>query len=222
MIPIDTLLAFVITTCGFMLIPGPAMLYSATVGVERGKSAGLAAATGLAVGSLLLATAAAVGLTAVLAASEALFVVFKICGVAYLAYLGIRRLLTPMADLTPDELRPGGPRPKSEIGLFAEIGRGTLVSLSNPKDALFFFFAFLPQFTTSASGSNELQMLLLGGVFAVIALVFDGCYGFLGSRLRRLFVKRPSVWRSQRWVSGIAYLFMAAVAAFSSNRTRVA
>ncbi|NED93998.1 LysE family translocator [Phytoactinopolyspora alkaliphila] len=225
MIPTDVLLAFIATTCGFMLIPGPAMLYSTTVGVERGRNAGLSAAGGLAIGCLLLATGAAMGLTAVLAASETLFVVFKICGVAYLVYLGSRRLLTPMTDLATNEQHAqppsDGARRKPGAGVFGEVGRGTLVSISNPKDALF-FFAFLPQFTSSAHGSIQLQMLLLGGIFALIALVFDGCYGLLGARLRRLFMMRPGVWRSQRWVAGFAYLFMAALAAFSSNRARTA
>ncbi len=224
MIPVDALLAFVATTCGFMLIPGPAMLYMATVGVERGRHAGVAAASGLALGCLFLATAAAVGLTAVLAASETLFMVFKICGVAYLAYLGIRRLLTPMAALAVDErssARSVDASEKATIGRFNEMGRGVLVSLSNPKDALF-FFAFLPQFTSSAHGNVQLQMVVLGCVFAFIALVFDSCYGLLASRLRRLFVARPRVWRSQRWVSGATYLFMAALAAISSSRARAA
>jgi threonine/homoserine/homoserine lactone efflux protein len=226
-VPWDVLLAFVATVCGFMLIPGPAMLYVAAVGVERGRSAGVAAAGGLALGSLVLATAAAVGLTAVLAASETLFLLFKVCGVAYLVYLGVRRLMTPMAAISADRgsAKDSANEPEAEagagIGVLREVGRGTLVSLSNPKDALF-FFAFLPQFVSGAHGSAQLQMFLLGCVFALVALLFDGCYGLLGSQLRRLFVKRPRVWESQRWVSGAAYLLMAAVAAFSSNRTRTA
>ncbi|GAB3182236.1 LysE family translocator [Nesterenkonia halophila] len=218
MLSLDVLLVFVVVACGFMLIPGPAMIYMATVGVDRGRNAGLAAAVGLAVGDLVLASAAALGLTAVLAASETLFLAFKVCGVGYLVWLGVRRLLTSMEplDATVSDGSPGRSRAR-----WGEMGRGFLVSLANPKDALF-FVALLPQFATATSGQGQGQMLLLGAVFAVGALCFDSCYALLSAQLRRLLVERPRIWRSQRWVSGGAYLVMAGLAAASPVRTRAA
>jgi threonine/homoserine/homoserine lactone efflux protein len=224
MVPFGVLMAFVATTCVFMLIPGPAMLYVATVGVERGRRAGMAAAGGLATGSLVLATGAAVGLTAVLAASEVLFTVVKLCGVAYLVYLGVRRLMTPMPVL--DAGREGARSGESGTGRVSawsvwrrEGLRGVLVGLSNPKDALF-FVSFLPQFVSREYGSVQIQMLILGVAFAVIAVLFDSVYATLAAQLRRLLLAKPHIWRSQRWTSGIVYLAMAAVSAFSSHQVR--
>lgn len=94
-----------------------------------------------------------------------------------------------------------------------------LVGLSNPKDALF-FVSFLPQFVNREYGSVQIQMLILGVTFAIIAVLFDSVYATLAAQLRRILVAKPRIWRSQRWASGIVYLAMAAVSGFSSHHVR--
>jgi threonine/homoserine/homoserine lactone efflux protein len=100
----------------------------------------------------------------------------------YLAYLGLRTLLTD------DELASGdSPRRARVARVYAE---GFVVNLLNPKVAVF-FLAFLPQFVDPHAGPASLQILALGAVFFAIALALDLVYA-LGAGLRRLLAARAA------------------------------
>ncbi|GAB7200352.1 hypothetical protein OS12_17940 [Dickeya oryzae] len=114
-------------------VPGPSALLSMTHGLRYGQRRALATILGGATGSLLLMTASALGLGAVLAASATAFLVLKVVGALYLIWLGISAWRTQENTLTPssevEESAPGA------LGLYR---RGFMVGVSNPKDILFF------------------------------------------------------------------------------------
>jgi threonine/homoserine/homoserine lactone efflux protein len=103
--------------------------------------------------------AAAFGLSAILATSAQAFLVVKLAGAAYLAYLGIRMLLERTAEAG------GDPRFERESP-WAIYRAGLLTNMLNPKVALF-FMAFLPQFVSASAESRVLAFLFLGAVFIV-------------------------------------------------------
>ena len=132
----STILAFSAATIALLLIPGPAVFYILQRSIADGREVGLASVAGLEVGDLIQASAAAGGLSAVLAASSTAFTVVKWVGAGYLIVTGILTLSRAPAQIDPD--KPG-------VSIKAAFRQGVLVNALNPKTALFFLSIF-PQF----------------------------------------------------------------------------
>jgi threonine/homoserine/homoserine lactone efflux protein len=192
-----TLAFFAAASLALAVVPGPAVLYIVAQSVDQGRLAGLVSALGICVGGLVHVVAATIGLSSLLASSATAFTIVKYAGAAYLILLGIRRLLT--REQLEDEVARA---PRSRRRLFVD---GVVVNVLNPKTALF-FLAFLPQFVNPGEGTATLQILVLGLLFAVIALCSDSLWalaaGTLGSWLRR------SRWYLgvKRWVTGTVFV----------------
>jgi threonine/homoserine/homoserine lactone efflux protein len=158
---------------------------------------------GVSTGGLVHVAAAALGLSSLLLSSAIAFEVVKYAGAAYLIFLGVRRLLGTGEDAEAAR--------RSSRDLFR---RGVLVQILNPKTAVF-FFAFLPQFVDADGAPVALQLLFLGGLFLVLALISDGAYavaaGTLADRLRGSGAFKGT----QRWVSGTVLVGLGALAARS-------
>ena len=172
----STLVLFVGASLALLAVPGPAVIYVVTRSLDGGTRAGLVSVLGVETGTFAYALAAAAGLTGLIAASETGFTVVRYAGAAYLVFLGVRRLLER------DAPKQEGSSARARLYL-----RGVLVQLLNPKIAVF-FLAFLPQFVDPAGGPVALQILVLGALFTVLAVVSDGAYvllaGAIGGRLR--------------------------------------
>jgi threonine/homoserine/homoserine lactone efflux protein len=146
---------------GFLLniTPGPDTLYIVGRGSTQGWRAGAVAALGIGAGTLVHICAAALGLSAILAASATAFTAVKLIGAAYLLHVGISLIRSAGASETSPGAIPV--RPASIRGIFVQ---GFLTNVLNPKVALF-FLAFLPQFVASDASSKPLAFLFLGGIF---------------------------------------------------------
>jgi threonine/homoserine/homoserine lactone efflux protein len=195
----STLLIFAGSAAVLVLIPGPNLVYIVTRSIEAGRRAGLASMLGVEAGTLVHVTAAALGLSALLASSEVAFETVRWAGVAYLVYLGVGAL---RAQDTAASAPPAGMRRSFLEGLF--------VNVLNPKVSIF-FLAFLPQFVDPLHGAAATQVLVLGAVFLTIASLLDLLY-VIGAALigRRLSGGR-------RFAGGV-YLALAALAAATGGR----
>lgn len=171
---ISTLAAFCAATLALLVIPGPAVLYIVTRSVSQGRAAGVVSVLGVHTGSLVHIAAAALGLSALLAASATAFTIVKYVGVAYLLWLGVRKLMQREKGEQVLELRV-----QSKRRLFWE---GFVVNVLNPKTALF-FLTFLPLFTDPGVGPVGPQILLFGMLWLVLGMVSDGAYAMLSSML---------------------------------------
>ncbi|WP_246267621.1 LysE family translocator [Nonomuraea typhae] len=185
-----------------LIVPGPAVVFIVTRSVTQGRAAGIVSVLGVHAGSLVHVAAAALGLTALLAASATAFTIVKFAGVAYLLYLGIRKLLSkpvPEEEMTIKE--------QSRRRMF---GEGFVVNVLNPKTAIF-FLAFLPNFVNPAAGPVAPQIMLLGAIWVVLGLASDGTFALassaLAGRLRRSLKAR----RRLDVGSGVIYIGLAAV-----------
>ena len=149
---------FVLSGLLLNITPGPDTLYIVGRSSTLGLRAGAVAALGIGTGVLVHICAAALGLSALLAASATAFAVVKIVGAAYLVYVGISLLRTRRSD-------PSSPavtlRPARLRSIFFQ---GFLTNVLNPKVALF-FLAFLPQFVMADAPSKPVTFLFLGAVF---------------------------------------------------------
>ena len=202
----SAIVAFATASVILLIIPGPAVLYIVNRSVSDGRQVGIAAATGLSLGNLVHALAAAVGLSAVLATSATAFTIVKWAGAIYLVGVGVRTLMKPAPVIDPD--RPG-------VSLRRSFTQGIVVNTLNPKVALF-FLSFLPQFIDTDAGRPGLQALVLGLVFVAIGFCTDSTYSLLASGLRHVLLRGKALPFVQRWVAGTVFIGLGVVAASAS------
>jgi threonine/homoserine/homoserine lactone efflux protein len=204
----STFALFASASLALLVIPGPAVLYIVTRSVDEGRAAGLASVAGVHLGTVVHVSAAALGISALLASSTTAFTVVKLAGAAYLVTIGIRRIL--VRDSREEDETP------VRAPLRRVVGTGVIVNVLNPKTALF-FLAFLPQFINPVRGGVALQVLALGGVFIVLGLISDGTYALVGSAAGGWLRKRLRRSRGQRLVTGGVYLTLGTAAALTGT-----
>ncbi|GJM44297.1 MAG: RhtB family transporter [Gemmatimonadota bacterium] len=203
------LLAFAGTALLVLVAPGPAILFLVARSLHLGRGAGLVSAVGLTAGAAVHAIATAVGLSALIATSIAWFTAIQLLGAGYLIYLGIRAWRT--ADAPLEMARP---EPRSNGRNFLD---GFLVNVFNPKLSLF-FLAFLPQFVRPDAGGVQTQLLVLGSVFVLLALLVDGTYALVAGTLQPWFTRSRGAVRRQRRVSALIYVGLGVAAALTGRK----
>ena len=205
MIP-STYLLFLLTVTVLIVTPGPTMLMTLTNSVNHGPWRALASLGGALAANFAIMMLSALGLGAVLAASEAAFTTLKIVGAAYLIWLGVRTFRNGGA-LSFDA---AAPRNRS---LFMQ---GVLVGASNPK-SLLFFTAFFPQFI-DASAPFMPQFLLLSLTFVVGDFVILGAGAFGVGRVAP-WVRQAHVVRWINRVCGGLFAFLGSLLLFARRHT---
>jgi threonine/homoserine/homoserine lactone efflux protein len=169
MLGIHELWLFIVSGLLLNITPGPDTAYIVGRSVQLGWRGGAAAVLGIEVGCLVHVFAAAIGLSALLAASSAAFTLVKWAGAAYLCYVGVKMLLSRPQAPVDDAATANG-----AISLRQVFLQGALTNLLNPKVALF-FLAFLPQFVAADSPHKAAAFALLGLIF-----IFNGTLWCLG------------------------------------------
>ena len=208
LIHLPNLPVFLLAALILLLTPGPAVLYIIARSMDQGRIAGFVSVISIEVGNSFHVLAATLGLSAILLSSALAFTVVKYLGALYLIYLGIRRLLMRAQY--------------REIARFQQqslqrvFSQGVLVAALNPKTALF-FLAFLPQFVDPYAGSVALQLLTLGGLFVMMAIVTDGTYALLASAAGGWLKKNRSFLRAERCLVGSVYIGLGVTAALTEG-----
>ena len=182
MIPIENLLAFMLTSLVIIVIPGSSVLFVIGRAIALGRRAGVLSVVGNALGTIPAVIAVAFGVGAIVASSVVAFTVIKIAGALYLVYLGIQAIRHRHAHIPGIQQRPTRTR-----RLLAE---GFIVGLTNPK-TIAFFVAVLPQFVDPTAGPVWLQLLLLGLVFEALALASDSIWALAAGTARAWFARSP-------------------------------
>lgn len=186
---LSTWLAFFAASWAISFSPGPGAISAMASGVKYGFRRGYWTTVGLLIGILIQFVVVAVGLGAVLAASEVAFGVVKWLGVAYLIYLGWRQIRT---DAMPVAVEAGEPAPFRIRDL---IVRGCLINITNPKGTVF-LLAVVPQFL-NLSQPLTLQYVIIAATLCLTDLVAMGCYTTFAARV--LSVLRSP--RHIRWLN---------------------
>lgn len=198
MFGIHELWLFVVSGLLLNVTPGPDTAYIVGRSIQVGWRGGVVAALGVGAGCLLHVFAAALGLSALLAASSAAFTLVKWVGAAYLCYLGARMLLAR----APTPVAATG---TGAISLRQVFLQGALTNALNPKVALF-FLAFLPQFVAVDSPNKAAAFALLGLIF-----IFNGTLWCLGVAVfaARAAGRFRQSGRALAWISrGLGGLFV--------------
>lgn len=199
-----TLLAFALVAFIGIVTPGPTVLLALTNGSRYGMRRAFAGMVGAILSDFVLIGAVALGLGALLAASEFWFTVVKWLGAAYLAFLGVMLL---RAKGTLDVSTDRHPADASTLAIFL---KSFLVAVTNPKGYLF-FSAFLPQFIDLGLPQAP-QYAALAAVFASVDLVVMLGYALLGSQAARFLKKSGAIWFER--ICGGALLALAGSLAF--------
>ena len=192
---IDQIGLFIAAGILLNLTPGPDVLYIVTHALKSGWRAGAVAALGITAGCFVHVTAAALGLSALMATSATAFTVLKWIGAAYLLWMGIRLL---MSKATPLDLTAG----LSEVNLWRVYRRGFLTNVLNPKVAIF-FLAFVPQFIAPEAPNKVLAFLLLGLIFNLNSLPINIGYAWVAAWAAR---RVQTVQRAMHWMERAAGL----------------
>ncbi|MBM5572904.1 MULTISPECIES: LysE family translocator [Deefgea] len=166
------------------LSPGPDNLMVLSIGATRGRLRGMAFGMGCALGCLSHTLLATLGISALIAASPIAFSVLKIIGGVYLIYLGWLALKSRGGATV------GTSSSQENAGKL--FWRGVFANSINPKVVLF-FLAFLPQFVDAARHDTGWQILQLGIIFTLQAILLFGSLGFFAGSIGRYLNQHASV-----------------------------
>lgn len=202
-----TIVLFAIAAVALLLLPGPVVLYTVTRSIDQGWRAGMASVLAAGIGDLVHVSAATLGLSALLLSSAMAFTLVKYAGAAYLIYIGLRTLMTRIEQ---EQVQVA---PQSLKRIF---GQGLLVSILNPKTALF-FLAFLPQFVAPERGPIAFQILSLGILFITLGLITNSLYVLLASAARSRLSNSATVRQVQRYCAGGVYIALGVTTAITGS-----
>ena len=209
MLGIHDLTLFIIACVLLAITPGPDSTLVFTQSLRHGARGGLVASFGVITGCLVHVTAASVGLSALLAASASAFNVVKWAGAAYLAFIGLRTIITAgraaSATQEPQALRTS-----------SVFWTGFLTNVLNPKVAVF-FVAFLPQFVSVNATYAPLGFAVLGLLVIAIGFVWLIGIAFVAGRSAAMLDSRG---RLKAWFEralGGTFIALAAKLAFAER-----
>ncbi len=195
--------AYILLATALAVAPGPDVLFVVANGMQHRVKGAVASAMGIGCGSVLHALAAALGISAIVAASPTAFELLRYAGAAYLAYLGVQALRSwwnYSNNLDPKQA-------VVEISAWSVFRRGLITNVLNPK-VVVFYLALLPQFINVELGNVGLQIFLLGCIHNLIGITFLICIG--------LAAGKASGWLARtsfgKWMDGLAGVFFLGLA----------
>jgi threonine/homoserine/homoserine lactone efflux protein len=187
--------------------PGPGIFYVLARTLAGGRREGFQSSFGTFFGGLFHVFAAALGVSAILAASAVAFHTVKYAGAAYLVFLGIKMIRSRNAELPTQTSAPQG-------GAFRQ---GILTEALNPKTALF-FLSFIPQFIAPERGHIFFQFATLGVLSVTLNTAADLAVVSLAAPLERKLKSSARFRRGQRTASGLGMIGLGAYVAFAESK----
>ncbi len=185
----NDLAGFVALAIVVIVTPGPDTALTIRNTLVGGRPAGIATATGVALGQATWSLATSIGVAALLVAAEPAFAALKLAGAAYLIYLGAQSLWSAFHGRAA---HPTLERGAARVPTATALRQGVLSNLTNPKMAVF-FPSLLPQFV-AADAPPFIALFALGIVFCSMTLAWLTAYSFAVARagdvLRRSAVRR--------------------------------
>jgi threonine/homoserine/homoserine lactone efflux protein len=183
-VPLGGFVAFAVVAVVIVAIPGPSVLFTISRALTVGRRSALQTVAGNAVGVYAQVVAAAFGVGELVERSATAFTVVKYVGAAYIVYLGVQAIRHRHSIV--DSL---GSQIASVSGRRA-LRDGAIVGATNPK-TIAVFVTIMPGFADPAAGHLPLQLLVLGALFPLIALVLDSGWALVAGTARAWFARSP-------------------------------
>jgi len=195
-----------------VLAPGPSVLFVLARAIAWGRATAIATVAGNVLGAFSLSVVVAVGLGPILQRSEFAFIAVQVLGGFYLIYLGIVAIKHSQIHAS-DMTNQGDIRPSK----WRSMREGFWVGALNPK-GMVFFAAILPQFVDREAGNVTSQLILMGAIFAVIALFSDGTWGILAGTIRNWLATELKRLVFMRMTGGIVMIILGLFTLLSAIR----
>lgn len=189
---IELLLSFLTASVLLTLMPGPDNIFVLTESLTSGQRNGILTATGLSLGVLVHTLAAATGLSLIIQQSVTIFTIIKYLGATYLLYLSYQAFREK-----PEGIELSTEINATKASAFSLIRKGLFMNVLNPKVTLF-FIAFLPQFVNKEAGKVTLQMITLGCVFMLQALILFTSIAYFSGKLSK-YLNNIHFWKITKW-----------------------
>ncbi|MCA0170946.1 LysE family translocator [Bacillus sp. RAR_GA_16] len=190
------------------IMPGPDNLFVLAQSITQNKKAGIATSLGLCSGLLVHISAAAIGISALLYQSSFAFTIVKLIGAGYLLFMAYEALKERNNTSTLQE-QPS----RTYLALYR---KGIFMNILNPKVSLF-FLALLPQFINHGAASPTLQMLLLGFIFIIQALMIFFLISLYAGKLAKYITGNPTLSKRFNLTKAGLLAFIGIQIAFSKN-----
>jgi len=200
MIPIESIIPFVIASALLSIAPGPDNIFVLTQSSLYGKKSGVLITLGLCTGLIVHTAVVAFGVAVIFQTSSIAFIVLKAVGAGYLLYLAWQAFSASAENLQGKK--------STLLSNTALYRRGIIMNITNPKVSIF-FLAFLPQFASVDKGALAPQIFLLGTLFIGIALVIFSLIAILAGSLGDRLNSSP---KAQLYLNRTAGIVLAALA----------
>lgn len=186
--------AFVIAVIVFLAIPGPGNLALITSTGKGGRRAGLAATLGVIAGDQVLMWLAVGGVAAVQQAAPTVFSAVQWLGAAYLAWLGLRMLVSKAGDAPIIDIRPG-----------QYFRQAMTITLLNPK-AIVFYMALFPLFVDPAQHRGWVTFAFMAATIAVLTFLYAATVVVLTHRFAQRLRTSPRIAKALNRIAGTLLL----------------
>jgi RhtB (resistance to homoserine/threonine) family protein len=201
--------AFLLASIALNLTPGNDTIYILSRSIAQGRIAGIMSVLGIATGSLIHTTFAAVGLSVIISKSILLFNIIKYVGAAYLVFIGLKMFFSKQPRLEINNIS----RKEEKFKVYYQA---VLTNVSNPKVALF-FISFLPQFINPVYENPHISFLLLGLTFTITGTIWCFVLANFASSISNGLRRNKFLAVILNKVCGATLIGLGAKVAFSKN-----
>lgn len=210
--PADRMFEFLVASFIIILVPGPSVLFTVARAIAWGRAVALMTVLGNALGMLVMAALVAFGFGPLLERSPLLYASVQWAGGLYLIWLGIDALRR--RELHAERMVDQG---LVAPELMRTLREGFIVGILNPK-SLVFFAAVFPQFVDREAGNVSMQLMVLGLVFALIAVLSDGTWGVVAGSAREWLAGNPQRLVNMRIIGGCVMIVLGLVVLIAAPR----
>jgi len=203
---------FLVASFIIILVPGPSVLFTVARAIAWGRAVALMTVLGNALGMLVMAALVAFGFGPLLERSPLLYASVQWAGGLYLIWLGIDALRR--RELHAERMVDQG---LVAPELMRTLREGFIVGILNPK-SLVFFAAVFPQFVDREAGNVSMQLMVLGLVFALIAVLSDGTWGIVAGSAREWLAGNPQRLVNMRIIGGCVMIGLGLVVLIAAPR----
>ena len=189
---LQLILSFLGASILLSFMPGPDNIFVLTESLTKGHKNGIAISLGLVLGIMVHTLAATTGISIIIQKSAMAFSIIKYLGAGYLFYLALKAVKEKRPEIALDQNSIA-----TSFNAWKLIRKGFLMNVLNPKVSLF-FIAFLPQFISTNGYSVSIQMILLGLLFMLQALIVFGGISILSGKLSP-YLNSARFWKITKW-----------------------